>query len=261
MAKTHPLHDEHRTLLLALGQAVRARRTERDWTLKELGKRAGLSERFVGQVENGEGNPAVTRLHDLARALGCGMHELLPTTTRPHTPAHIDVVALMGLRGAGKTSVGRQLARKWRCTFVELDARVESEAGLRLGEIFALHGEAFYRRMEVQALKRVLQTEPRCVIATGGGLVSNREAMELLRKHACTVWLKAPVQAHWERVVAQGDRRPMAGNPTARAELDEIYAERAPLYARADIIVDTARLDVEGVADLLSERVHHPLHA
>ncbi|MBI5496820.1 MAG: helix-turn-helix domain-containing protein [Deltaproteobacteria bacterium] len=251
MSKTHPLLDEHHALLAALGGSVRARRTERGWSLRDLARRAGLSERFVGQVENGVGNPAVTRLHDLARALDCSMADLLPgegvaTRARP-------AVALVGLRGAGKTSVGRLLARRLRCRFVELDAQVEHEAGLRLGEIFALHGEGYYRRMEVAALQRVLQQEPRCVIATGGGVITNREAMEVLKRHACTVWLKAPVAAHWERVSAQGDRRPMAGNPRARQELDEIYARRAPLYARADLVVETARLDVAGVVHRLAD--------
>ncbi len=253
MARTHPKQDQHKTLLHALGARLRARRLQRGWTLKELCKRAGLSERFVGQVENGEGNPAVTRLFDLARALGCSVQDLLPALAG-HAPAGArPVVALLGLRGAGKTSVGRGLAKRARCPFVELDARVEEEAGLKLGEIFALHGEAYYRRLEVAALERVLRAEPRCVIATGGGIVSNLEAMAVLRRNATTVWLKAPVQDHWERVVAQGDRRPMAGNPKARAELDQIYTVRAPLYAKAEVTVDTARLDVEGVVERLLE--------
>ncbi|MEW5847504.1 MAG: shikimate kinase [Myxococcota bacterium] len=252
----------HRELLAELASAVRYRRQQLNLTVRELAERSGLSERFVGMVERGVGNPALTRLADLAEALGCSISELIgdgdvvssrgsPSRPRP-------LVALLGLRGAGKTSVGRVLARKLRCPFVELDQRVEEEGGLKLGEIFALHGEDYYRRLEVQALEKLIAEGRQMVVATGGGVVTNRDAMALLRRHAMTFWLRAPVQAHWERVVAQGDKRPMAGNPRARAELDVIYHQRAPLYAQADHVVDTARLAVDDVAAELMGRMRPP---
>lgn len=252
-SRLHPLEPAHLALLTALGQAVRSRRLRAGWTVRELAERAGLSERFVSLMESGQGNPALTRLHDVARALGCAMTDLLPhaesTGVRP-------AVALLGLRGAGKTSVGKALARRLRVPFVEVDAEVEAEAGMKLGEIFAMHGEAYYRRMEVAALRRLLAGGRACVLATGGGVVTNAEAVALLRLHASTVWLRAPAALHWERVVAQGDRRPMAGKPQARAELESIYAQRAPLYAQADLTVDTAAsAGPAAVAEELAERL------
>jgi len=242
---------EHRESLEALGGEVRFRRQALDLTIKELAERSGLSVRFIGLVESGFGNPALTRLLDLSRALGCNIRDLLTEVDHPATKAilvHRPLVALLGLRGAGKTSVGKLLAHRLRCPFVELDQRVEAEAGMKLGEIFAMHGEDYYRRLEVAAIEKLSVENRQAVVATGGGVVTNREAMALLKRCAKTIWLRAPVQAHWERVVAQGDKRPMANNPHARAELDSIYAQRAPLYARADVVVDTGLLDEEKVS-------------
>jgi XRE family aerobic/anaerobic benzoate catabolism transcriptional regulator len=232
-------------LLAGLGTRVRELRTERGWTLSELSRRAEMSPRFLVQVEGGEANLSVRKLAGLARALGTTPAALL---SGPGGEADRPVVALLGLRGAGKTTIGRKLARRLRVPFVELDQRVEEAAGLKLDEIFALHGEAYYRRLEREALERVLAEGP-LVLATGGGLPTTPITFSLLKQRALTIWLRAKPEDHWNRVVQQGDRRPMADNPQAMAELRRLLAAREPLYAQADHTVDTG----DGVAATAAE--------
>jgi len=162
------------------------------------------------------------------------------------------VIALLGLRGAGKSTVGRRLARRLRVPFVELDRRVEEAAGMSLGELFALHGEAYYRRLEREALQRVLADRRPLVLATGGGLPASPETYALLREHALAVWLRAAPEDHWNRVVQQGDRRPMADHPEAMAELRRLLSSREPLYAQAAATVDTSRLGVDGAVEAVT---------
>jgi XRE family aerobic/anaerobic benzoate catabolism transcriptional regulator len=192
-------------------------------------------------VEAGRGNISVRRLGDLARALDAMPAEFV---TPPVTPAASRVIALLGLRGAGKTTVGRQLARRLRRPFVELDRDIERRAGLALGEIFSLHGEDYYRRLERETLVDLLDTGDAMVLAVGGGLVTSPESYALLRRRTTTVWLRARPEDYWTRVMRQGDRRPMEQHPRAREALRELVARREPMYAQADVIVDTARLTV-----------------
>ena len=232
-------------LLAALAGRVRALRTGRGLTLQQLARQARLSARFLLQVEQGETNISVRKLVGLATALDTTPAALLaPPDAAAGTPG-LPVIALLGLRGAGKSTIGRRLARRLRVPFVELDRAVEDAAGLSLAEVFALHGEGYYRRLEHTALERILGEGRPLVLATGGGLPTRPETYALLRAQALTVWLRATPEDHWNRVVQQGDRRPMADQPGAMAELRRLLAAREPLYEEAEAKVDTSRLGVE----------------
>lgn len=236
-------------LLEELGRAVRERRSERGLTLAELSKRAGVSTRFLADLEAGRGNISVLRLHDVAVALGTTASSLLDDEARRARDAGRPI-ALLGLRGAGKSTIGKRLAKRLRVPFVELDAEVERAAGLSLREIFEMHGEARYRELEREALRRTLDAP--CVIATGGSIVMDDETFSLLRSNATTVWLQASPDSHWSRVVAQGDRRPMANRQNAKAELAALLERRRPKYARADVTLDTDALGIDGAVSALT---------
>jgi XRE family transcriptional regulator, aerobic/anaerobic benzoate catabolism transcriptional regulator len=243
-------------LLAALAQRVRALRGDRGLTLQRLARRARLSPRFLVQVEQGEANISVRKLAGLAAALDTTPAALLAEPpSRAGARDGLPVIALLGLRGAGKSTIGRRLARRLRVPFVELDRQVEEAAGLSLPELFALHGEAYYRRLEREALDRVLDGGGPLVLATGGGLPASTETYARLRAQALTVWLRAAPEDHWNRVVQQGDRRPMADHPEAMAELRRLLAAREPLYAQAAATVDTSRLGVKGAADAVTRLV------
>lgn len=226
-------------LLFRVGARVRALRRERGWSRKELGERAGLSERFLAMIEGGQGNPSLRSLAEIAGALATTPVALIEPQSR--------IVALLGLRGAGKSSVGRALATRLRADLIELDARIEEAAGLSLSEIWELHGEAYYRRLERDALAKILESAPRAVLATGGGIVAEPATWELLRRGALTIWLRASPEAHWDRVVAQGDHRPMANDPLAMERLRNLLGEREAQYRLAHHTVDTSDLDVSEV--------------
>lgn len=237
--------------LIAVGRRARALRLGHGWTLREVAERSGLSPRFLVQLEAGRGNISIKRLADLARALETTPASLLTESDEPAQP----VIALLGLRGAGKTTVGRRLARRLRVPFVELDRRVEQAADLSLSELFSLHGEDYYRRLERDALNEVLAERRGMVIATGGGIVTAADTYAQLRRSALTIWLRAKPEDHWDRVVRQGDRRPMANHPQAMADLRARLAAREPLYALAHHTIDTSGIavarTVEAIAGLL----------
>lgn len=227
--------------LRAVGSQVRRRRTDRGLTLVDLSGACGVSTRFLADLENGRANVSIVNLARIARALGTAPDVLLEAPPVPN-------VAILGLRGAGKSTVGALLAHRMRIGFVELDALVEEEAALPLDEIFQVHGEAYYRRMEVRALERFLARAAPAVLATGGGIVTAAETYERLRRACFTVWLKARPEDHMARVERQGDLRPMDRRPDAMAELRQILAARSALYARADLVVDTEGVRPDAVA-------------
>lgn len=242
--------DAGEELLLGLGARVRALREGRGLTRKVMAQQTGLSERFLADLEAGRGNISVVNLAHVAQALGVTASSLLEgSTSFADAPR---VTALLGLRGAGKSSVGQALAKALSVPFFELDRLVEVEAGMSLPEIFAIHGEDFFRSLELRALKRFLAQHDVAVLATGGGIVASSEAYELLRSRTRTVWLRATPEEHWARVVAQGDLRPMANRPQAMAELRRRLREREPLYAKADVTcVTTGRSLQEVVRELV----------
>jgi len=240
-------------VLRALAAAVRARRAESGLTLRALAVLAGVSERFLVQLESGEGNISVARLYDLADALGTSPAELLsPSGAAVKTPvrprARGNVIALLGVRGAGKSTVGQLVARKLRVPLVELDALVAKEAGMSVPTLFEIHGEAYFRRIERQVLEKLLDSGQPVVLATGGSIVTDAETYALLKKRAATVWLKAGAEDHWRRVVGQGDLRPMRDRKNAMNELRGLMKKRTPLYAQADHVVDTSGDGAEDVA-------------
>lgn len=241
-------------VLPRLGLAVRSLREERGLSVGELAERAQLSARFVTAIQAGRGNVSVVRLFRLARALGTTASRLLSEVEKDGA-GRPKVVALLGVRGAGKSTIGPRVAARLGLDFVELDRLVESEAGLSVAEIFATHGEGYFHRLEVAALRRFLSRGTGGVLATGGGIVEDSQAWALLEASTVTVWLRASTDAHWSRVVRQGDPRPMAGRPAAKAELRRLLARREALYRRSRLRVDTTRLGIAGSVRFIVERI------
>ncbi|MDB5889641.1 MAG: helix-turn-helix protein [Polaromonas sp.] len=273
--------------LADLGGRVRAWRARRGMTRKALGADSGLSERFLADVESGRGNVSINSLEAVAQALNISILELLQDAPRPAwvrvqgllgrlDDAQLDQaygligsafglsdsagreqrIALIGLRGAGKSTLGLQLAAARGLPFVELDREIEREAGTSMNEILLLHGQAGYRRYERRALLRIAEEHPDgLVMTTGGSIVSERETFDLLQSRFYCVWLKASPEEHMARVVAQGDMRPFNTTQGATSEamedLRRILASRESLYARADAVVDTAARTLrQSLADL-----------
>jgi XRE family aerobic/anaerobic benzoate catabolism transcriptional regulator len=260
-------------LLAALGERVRGLRERRGITRKSLAAATGVSERHLANLEYGDGNPSVLVLQQVADALHCRAAELLdePTTQspewlllrsllRPRDEAtlrrirHSIVellgelpaaggarrIALIGLRGAGKSTLGAMLARELGFEFVELSREIETLAGCTMGEIRALYGANAYRRHQRRALQSVIERHAEVVIATPGGIVFDARSFDLLLANASTVWLQAQPEDHMRRVVEQGDLRPMAGNDEAMSDLTAILDARTPFYSRASYRLDTS---------------------
>lgn len=244
-------------VLKHLGARIRSLREQRGLSVAQLARRSRLSIRLVTELQAGRANISILRLLRVAETLGKPAGALLTeaeeVSRERGTPPII--IALLGIRGSGKSTIGTHLAARLRLPFLELDRLIEGEADLSLGEIFALHGEEYYRRLEVEALRRLLRESGGAVLATGGGIVMNPEARELLEQHTTTVWLKANAREYWNRVVQQGAPRPMTNRPGAKAELRRLIAEREPLYRRARYCIHTARLGVGGSVEAIVRKV------
>lgn len=265
--------------LHTLGGNVRALRARRHITRKVLAQQSGVSERFLAQLEGGTGNASVLILRRIANALNVELEALLadhPEDTRSEdlheavdflrrldgrsiararsllydhfgaslAPVDENVrrqrIALIGLRGAGKSTLGARLAQELDVPFIELDRLIEQASGSKLSMVFDLYGQNGFRRFERRCLEEVLEKHPHFVMATGGSIVSEPATFDRLLRECYTVWLQATPEEHMQRVIAQGDLRPMADNPEAMSELKQILNEREPLYRKADQIVDTS---------------------
>ncbi|XXX78811.1 shikimate kinase [Sorangium sp. So ce134] len=246
-------------ILAHLAGRLRQRRQELALTLRELAGLAGVSERFLVLLESGRANVSVVKLEDIGRALGTSAAALLSAgelaQEEPGGPAAGEagagggLVALLGLRGAGKTTIGGRAAARLGVPFLELDGLVAARAGMSLAALFEIHGNAYYRRLEREELARLADARAHGIIATGGGLVTDPATFERLRRCAVTVWLRAKPEDHWRRVVEQGDARPMANRADAMKELRALFQARRALYEQADFVVDTSALGLARSVD------------
>lgn len=234
--------------LQRLGQEVRRQRGLQSINRKVLAERSGVSERFLAQLEAGSGNISVVRLRHIALALDCPISALLPEgLPKVGDDGRKNRIALIGLRGAGKTTLGRLAADQLGVGFVELTERIEHRSGLELSDIFNLYGADGYRRLEQSELRMVIDEHDDCILAPAGGISQDSETFELLLTHFRTIWLTATPEDHMDRVIAQGDLRPMHGHGQALSELREILGTRARNYARADHTLDTSGRTVDQV--------------
>ena len=278
--------------LMALGERVRALRARRGMTRKAVSVAANVSERHLANLEYGEGNASILVLLQVAGALQCTLAELIGdvTTSTPEwllirelleSRSESDLrrvrvaigemlgtggggalsprVALVGLRGAGKSTLGQMLADDLGFPFVELSREIEKFAGCSVSEIQALYGQNAYRRYERRALEEAIQIYPEAVIATPGGLVSDLATFNQLLSHCTTVWLQADAEDHMKRVIAQGDMRPMAASKEAMEDLKVILAGRAAFYSKAQLRVDTSAQALEPTFRLLRQTVREAL--
>jgi XRE family aerobic/anaerobic benzoate catabolism transcriptional regulator len=275
LRRTLPAREEE--FLAFVGTRVRELRNRRGMTRKMVAQEANVSERHLAQLESGEGNISIVLLRRIAGALNVSLAELFaPSVEEPaekqtirrvleRLPAHRleEVVsrllrefgaeeklrrmrvALIGLRGAGKSTLGSRLAQESDIPFIELDREIEKDMGMPLAEIFSLYGQSGYRAIEKRTLERALNESRRAVVSVGGGVVSEKETYDYLLANCYTVWIKAQPDEHMSRVIAQGDFRAMAGSDQAMEDLRRILEAREPLYRKADMVLDTSGNSVE----------------
>lgn len=273
----------------AVGRRVREARARHGMSRKALAQNADVSERYLAQVESGETNPSINVLRHVAHALGISLIELLESQqASPEyrlisrflaqlAPNRLEEalqrlmrefgneeasrrkrIALVGLRGAGKSSLGRALAGELSLPFMELNSAIEAEAGMSLNEVFMLYGQPGFRRLERRCLESFIAQHESAVITVGGGIVSEADTFNLLLMNCFTVWVKASPEEHMARVVAQGDFRPMEGNLEAMEDLRRILLAREPLYSKADITLDTTGRRAEDCLVELRQAVAPP---
>ncbi len=269
-----------------VGRLVRLARAKRGMTRRQLAADSGASERYLAQIEGGQGNPSVIILESIAQALDLPIIELLPrpdgrSAAMTHVldllgrlpPAELPAlaeliegrlaqgaasdrgwrIALVGLRGAGKSTLGRRLAAALGCPFIELDRLVEQDYGARIPDLIEMAGLATFRRYERTCLERVIDEHAAAVIATAGGIVSNADTYALLLRRTHAIWIKARPDEHMSRVMQQGDFRPMAQNREAMGDLVAILDARRADYGRAAAALDTSGDTVERSFEKLRE--------
>jgi XRE family aerobic/anaerobic benzoate catabolism transcriptional regulator len=239
--------------LAQLGERVRAWRNGHGMTRKALASASGVSERYLAQLEAGQGNISVLLLRKLAHAMHVSVESLVREGAE-QDPARRRI-ALLGLRGAGKSSLGEKLAASLGVPFIELDSEVEREAGTKLGEVFSMYGQEAFRRFERRALERILRTHESAVIAAGGSLVTDPDTYRLLLDNCHTVWLRARPEDHMNRVIAQGDMRPFKGRSAAIDEIRKLLSDRDRLYSRADTTIETSGRSLKASLDELRTKV------
>jgi XRE family transcriptional regulator, aerobic/anaerobic benzoate catabolism transcriptional regulator len=260
-----------------LGKRVRELRNRRGLTRKMMAREADVSERHLAQLEAGEGNISIVLLRRIAAALHVSLAELFAAEAETRhekvliqrflerLPAHRvedamarllrefgeeeaerrKRVALIGLRGAGKSTLGLRLSEETKVPFIELDREIEKDTGMPLGEIFSLYGQAGYRAIEKRLLERVLRENERAILSVGGGVVSEKETYDYLLANCYTIWIKARPEEYMARVIAQGDLRVMGGSNQAMEDLRRILEAREPLYRKADMYLDTSGNSVD----------------
>jgi XRE family aerobic/anaerobic benzoate catabolism transcriptional regulator len=260
-----------------LGKRVRALRNRRGLTRKMMAREADVSERHLAQLEAGEGNVSIVLLRRIAAALHVSLEELFAAEVETRhekiliqrflerLPAHRveeamfrllrefgeeeavrrKRIALIGLRGAGKSTLGSRLGAEMNVPFIELDGEIEKDTAMPLAEIFSLYGQTGYRAIERRSLERVLHEQKRAILSVGGGVVSEKETYDYLLSNCYTVWIKARPEEHMARVIAQGDLRAIAGGSQAMDDLRRILEAREPLYRKADMYLDTSGRSVD----------------
>lgn len=281
------------SLLRTVGEHVRTQRKRQGWSRRVLSEQSGVSPRYLAQLENGEGNISISLLARVAIALGCDLSALIKDERSACNALLVDEakdiqlrrvwqllqqadshtleqvlgllecdpearqqrICLMGLRGAGKSTLGFLAGQRLNIPFVELNQQIEQLTGMPVAEIIALYGADGYRRFEAEALDKVIADYPRVILAAAGGVVSNQQTYQHLLYAFHTIWLRATPADHMQRVLAQGDTRPMAGNPAAMEQLKKLLADRALHYARAMTQVDTGGRSVEQSLNLLLDAI------
>jgi len=243
-------------LTRAVGSAVREGRARAGLTRRALAGATGISERYLALLEAGSANVSLNLLARIGQALGVSIHALIPPEEPGSAPAKKGV-ALIGLRGAGKSTLGEVLSAETGLPFVRLTQAIVERAGMETGELMELAGSGAFRRLEIEALDDMVARPGHIVLETSGGIVADGEAFDLVRRHFHTVWVKAAPEDHMARVIAQNDLRPMAGRAEAMDDLRRLLAEREAAYASADFVLDTHGISVDEAA----RRLTHMLSA
>lgn len=282
---------EEEAYLRLVGERVRLERVRRGMSRKVLSQSSGVSERYLAELERGTGNASLLVLRQIAEAMSLKVADLASEEAERSIDLQLTIrllermgpgdlmearrmlharfgrtvasgrerIALIGLRGAGKTTLGREAAKAMHVPFVELDREIEKASGMELPEIFAVHGQALYHKLERECLQSIIDTHARAVIATGGGLVNSPENFELLLASCFVVWIKASPSSHVERATKEGHFSASNVNRPALAELSAILESRTPLYAKADATIDTSGKESAAILAELTKLVATPV--